>query len=289
MNFQEFNIHWPLKSIKNNILQVKFSLAFQTNSLALEKYCFQNYKKVLHKYQGFDINDLRMLNIMKVYIKKHIGNTEKENILEFLFTKNLFLPIIKSQGCASIIIENYDAKIFENTSIGPWPFILIEGYILFDIVKMLGLYINNDYIKIIKRDNKFVKEVIEFSITKPFPAIIVQDYSPTVLDIILSLFTVMCNTKNNFTNKLERELKIKDFYLFKKDITWQGNNSIRIVIDDWKRLLKLQTKKNWAPLTLAGIYATDKLIKKNKKIEALQQSINIYSKMIDIAEKDFEE
>lgn len=275
MIVHSYNIKWGYKTLRNGIFTVKFDIIFQSNSLSIEKYCKQNYPRMLDRNTAFSMEELQRLYKMRLYIKKAVSR-ELSEVTDFFYSKNWFGDIPKDKKYFSLEFTDFDCK---NVN-GLLPHLSMEGVITFNVREMFNLYIANNYIQIVDKDNMFIKEVIDLIIMKSFPMLLSFESFFMIKDEILGIIKSMCNKPSRLLSMVEKKLKISNLHTFKKDVTWINDNIFRITINDYVKLAGVKIKQNAVPLTLVGLWAYNKQKKKRVK-----EALNIFDKMVGVAQE----
>ncbi|OQB40857.1 MAG: hypothetical protein BWY04_01176 [candidate division CPR1 bacterium ADurb.Bin160] len=244
-NCLNLNIAYHNQTFRKGIMEVPFKIVFQTSSKSIEKYCKENYPKLM-TYSNYSMQDNVDLQKMRAYIKVNLG-TEINEIHNYFYKNNLLNPFNIKDNLTKIKIDRCDCKINTNPDI---PFLELNGIISFDYDKMLKIYSEKKYIKAIKIDKQITKINIKFKITKPYPYILTYRNSLAFKTDFLNLFKNYVNaTKTNAVQKLiEKEFNLDGIQNYKKNISWSDNN-ILIEINDVSKLLKIKVKENILPIT----------------------------------------
>lgn len=278
-----FNFQWAYKTIKRNIMTVKFEIIFQTTSLKLENYCKKNYQDVIiRNLIPFTVEQLQKLYAMRNYLKKNTTPSDIQDILQYLQKHQWFGDIPLSVQCASIQIHDFDCKYLSTTS-SSTPFLVYAGTLTIDLKKIIQYYVQQQYFRVIEKDNKFIKEAITLLLTKPLPKIITQDNLIVMKNVILDIIIDLLSTPSPLSSLISKTLDIKDIHTYKKEVRWENDVTLKILINDYIKLLQLKAKKNIVPLTLAGLYAYHK----HKQKKQQQQIItNVYSTILQSIENE---
>ncbi len=282
MKLNQHTFHFAQKHFeKNYTLIIPFEVEAQTSSLKIEKYCLQNFKDIL-VFHELNIEELYKLQKMKSYIKKNITNGDIIDLINVFKSKGWFTYIpTENKKIFNIFID--DVKC--NMSSDVYPFIKFYGKISINIKELISLYLTTNKIVPKQSDNKFVKEVIDIQFLQPLPYILMYERSYDIQQVVLSIIMELCNSRSSLSSSITKAIGIENVYKFKKNGMWLNDTTIRVTVNDFMGLLTAKTKKNWVPLTFAGVMAYQHRQEKKKKILANQ--INIFEKMLQ-ATKEIE-
>jgi hypothetical protein len=251
---QDFNISFHNQSfsdtLSNKSISTKFKIIFQTTSKTIENYCMTNYPTLL-THKQYSADEIRQFIEMRNYISRSLTNADKDYVHKYFFDRGWLEPFkFNRSKFTSIVFDDYDAKMWADTSA---PYLEIDGTITLDINKMLNEYISSRFIKYeTPRSQKITSKEILIRFDKNFPLIITYRGGLTFKNILLKMVTdiIKSNRKSIIKDEVEKQLKLDKIHEYKMDITWNQDNSIKVLINDSIKLLKLKAKKNIVPLTL---------------------------------------
>lgn len=273
MKLNQFNIKSATKRIENGIVTYPVFLEVQTTSKKIEQHCVKEFNELLW-YTELNINQLYQLQKMKAYIKSNLTDSDKKDMLAIFHTKGWF----------EVPYDLYSWKITDvrcKMSSDKLPFLLIDAEIGFRIKSILDHYVSGGHIHVKHSSNNITKETAEIYFEKPLPYILVYERSFDIQKEVLKTISEMMGKGSTLSKQLSNAIGIENVTSLKKEITWTGDRTIKVVINDFGGLLKAKAKKNWVPLTFAGILAYDRQQKK-KKQELLTKQLNIFKSLSDL-------
>jgi len=273
VKLNQYNIKSATKRIENGIVTYPVFLEVQTTSKKIEQHCVKEFNELLW-YTELNINQLYQLQKMKAYIKSNLTDSDKKDILNIFHTKGWF----------EVPYDLYSWKIIDvrcKMSSDKLPFLLIDAEVGFRMKSILDRYVSNGYIHVKHSGNNITRETAEIYFEKPLPYILIYERSFDIQKEVLKTISEMMGRGSALSKQLSNAIGIENVTSLKKEITWAGDRTIKVVINDFGGLLKAKAKKNWVPLTFAGIIAYDRAQKK-KKQELLTKQLNIFKSMQDL-------
>jgi len=282
MKLNQHIFHFAQKHFERNYtLIIPFEIEAQTSSLKIEKFCLQNFKDII-TFHELSIEELYKLQKMKSYIRHNLTNGDMIDIVNVFKSKGWFsyLPT-ENKKIFQIMID--DIKCTMSSDV--YPFIRFYGKISINIKELINLYISTNKIVPKQSENKFVKEVIDIQFLQPLPYILMYERSHDIQQAVLSIIMELCNSRSSLSSSIAKAIGIENVYKFKKSGMWLNDTTVRVTVNDFMGLLTAKTKKNWVPLTFAGVMAYQHQQEKKKKILANQ--INIFEKILQTT-KDIE-
>lgn len=249
---QDFNISFHdqkyVNTAREKSVTTKFKIIFQTTSKNIEKYCLKNYPTLL-THKQYSADEIKQFIEMRKYIENNLNQSDKDYIHKYFFDRGWFGPFkFNKTKISNIKLEDYDVKMWADEI----PYLEIDGIITIDIKQMVKEYISNKYIKFEEpyKQNITSKEInVKFS--KQFPLLITFRGGLNFKNILIKMIEdfIKSNRKNFIKEGIEKKLGIDKIHEYKMDITWNQNDSIKVLINDSIKLLKLKAKKNIIPLT----------------------------------------
>lgn len=271
MKLDAYTISTALRRIENGVVIFPIYMEVQTTSTVIEQYCAKNFPNLIN-FHEFTMEEMYQLAKMKAYIKNNLSAVDKKEILGVLQTKGWL---------NNIGTDLYKLKILETRcrmAADKLPFLLINMEISFDIKTIIKYYINKKWLNIRRSQNNLTKETAEIYFIQPLPYMLAFERSFDIKNEILKVIIDVLKTKSLLSTQLDDAIGLQNTNSLKKDIAWQDDRILKVVINDTLGLLKAKAKKNWIPLTFAAIVAYDKLNQKKKKKILLQQ-INVFEKI----------
>lgn len=249
---QDFDIHFQTQSVivKSNkkISETKFDIVFQTTSQSIEKYCKKNFESIL-RHKLYSQAEIQQLFAMRKYIENNLNESDKNYIKNYFFEKGWIAPLKKNTKSISIALDEFDAKMWTDKEL---PYLEIKGTVKLDMEIMLDEYIKDKFIKIEKPYKQKITQLentIKFH--KSFPLLLTYKGGLKFKQVLLNMVTdrIKSRRTNYIKSELEKNMNIKQIGTFKSEITWTSNTSIKVLVNDSMKLLKLKAKKNILPLT----------------------------------------
>ena len=227
MKLNQHKIITAQKTISSaNIVVIPFEMEVQTSSLTIEKYCMEHYNDLLY-YKEFGIEQLYQLQKMKAYIKKSLTDSDYKDMIDILVSKGWltnFDP--KNNKIFTFKIDDVRCKY----SSDKFPFLMIYGKMTFNLNEIIFEYMNKNYIDVKYSGSEFIKETAEIKFNKSLPYILVFERSYDILSTVLKIIVKLTNEQNSkLSTKIDKETGISNTYKMKKEIVWNGDNSIKIV------------------------------------------------------------
>jgi len=280
ISVQTWKVNYALQKRERDIIHIPIEIVMQTSSLVIENYCLKTYPTIL-QFKSYSLEELYALQKMKAYIKSHIVGADRDGIIDFLYQKQFMGDVTRHANIYTLKVDQADAKMWQSNL----PYLSLTCTLSFNIRKYLEWFIQNRGIKVVFKDNAYIKEILEIHFEKPLPFILIAEGGVTSRDMVLQMLIEMCNTKSSLSELIGKELKINNIHTFKKEVRWVDDRRLRIVIDDLFKILGDKIKKNAVPLGMLGLYVHKKREEKKKKVQVLQQSLNIYRTMLAAAEE----
>jgi hypothetical protein len=252
-----------------------FQIVLQTSSKKIETYCKDKWPDLMRD-TSYTMTQLSQLQMMKSYIKKNISTSDWNDIIKHFQVKGWFSPLNPPEIVSSSIdITDSTCKFWSDPNT---PYLTIYGRLAIDIEKVVDIYIKKKYFAIKKFSDSMIKQIAQTVYNQSLPMILTYDGHLNYNNEIMEIVKALLSKDSELTKQLSKELNIKDIAKAKKDFQWIGNN-IHVTISDWKHMIK----KNAIPVALGGLYLLQN--NKKKKLDLLNQQIDIYSSMLDVLEQ----
>lgn len=261
MIVQTTDIEFSLLECKNGMVKIPFEFIFQTSSKKIEKYCFENYKNVIHN-KMYSEPELIELNSMKRYIKKYISTEDTEEVKKYFYKEQWFRPIEDSDLVITIELKSFDCKMWDKEL----PFIESKGFMYINLYEFIKVYLKKKYITLKKSGT--LKIVYSLVFKRDIPLILrYVENSEIKKSIILIIKEFVSSRKkdNLIIKKFIKDTDIRKIGTFKKNIYWKITwKIITIEINDIIKISKEIALGNKYILGTSGVFLK-MMYDKNKK------------------------
>lgn len=283
MDVLTYKIQFPLKRREKRKIVFPFEMVAQTSSLSIEKYCQNKWPSFMNDAQR-GLSELYELQKMKTYIKKTLAQNDLNDIMKFFSFKQWFSPLPDyKKFLVKIEIKDATCKLWDRKI----PYLQLNGEFTIDIDKIVDEYIRNQYITIRKGKAGILKEAAEIRFMKSFPLLLTYEgfmvYNPELLDV----FKDLCNKPGHIVSQIEKEIQLKDVATFRKELQWQSNDTIKVIINDLDKILIAKAKKHAIPIAV-GAWLLNKHRQDEIKKQIIGTQIDIFDAMLNEIKKDYE-
>lgn len=258
-----FKIDFTLQQYNAGKMTTPFKIIFQTSNKKIENYCKEKWPELLQE-KMWNMQEKRKLVAMQSYIKKNLMKSDLENIEKLFYDEKWFRDFTLSDKITSIKTVEVDCKTWTDKST---PYLEYKGIITTNIHKIVDLFFKKRLISL-KVDNRFVKMDVEMFFNRSWPFFLMYQNKTTSSQVIMKYMQKLSmSSKSELSKKLSKITGIKDIYTFKKILTWTPlERGIKIVIDDYFKLLKLKAKKSLFPMVVGGgaLYLFNRRMSKRK-------------------------